>query len=127
MNTKYQKSLRVLDQTVEKQITSDMHVLARENDSLMKELNELAYKNKMMMRAIERIPQNLVKDQKGLTKEERLEKEFDEIRMDNQRLKEKLEELIVIKDRMSHIIEICEINSHQNEKWIIVGFNNHRD
>lgn len=34
-------------------------------------------------------------------------------------MKQKLAELTEIKERMANIIEICEINSHQNEKWII--------
>jgi hypothetical protein len=43
MNTKTQKSLYTLDQTVEKQIKNDIKTLARENETMEKEYNELVY------------------------------------------------------------------------------------
>ena len=106
---------------MEKQIHVDLKTLSKENEALAKELNELAFKNTMTIRAIERIPQNLVKEPKGLSKEEMLHQDYEEVCFDNERLRMKLDELTDIKDRMSNIIEICEINSHQNEKWIIVA------
>ena len=74
-----------------------------------------------MNRQIERIPKNLIREPKGKTHEEKLQDEYDGLHEENEKLRGKLDELIVIKERMSNIIEICEINSHQNEKWLIVG------
>jgi len=54
-----------------------------------------------------------------VTRDEKINKDFEHVKTDNVDLKEKLRELQLINTRMSNIIEICEINSHQNEKWII--------
>jgi hypothetical protein len=77
-----------------------------------------------MVKQIERIPKNLIREPRGLTHEQKLQLEYDDIADENKKLREKLEELILIKERMSNIIEICEINSHQNERWLIVDSSN---
>lgn len=76
-----------------------------------------------MARQIQRIPKNMIHEPKGKTHEEKLQDEYTSLSEENEKLRQKLEELIIIKERMSNIIEICEINSHQNEKWLIVGLN----
>ena len=80
----------------------------------------------MIIRRIERIPKEDVakEGQKGLSHEEKLKTEYSDLLAQNLQMRDKLKELTLIKERMSNIIEICEINSHQNEKWIIVGPSN---
>jgi hypothetical protein len=130
INTKSQKSLAVLDSNIERQVELDVTILSKENDALAKELNELIFKkytlltSKSMVKQIERIPKNLIREPRGLTHEQKLQLEYDDIADENKKLREKLEELILIKERMSNIIEICEINSHQNERWLIVDSSN---
>lgn len=81
-----------------------------------------------MIKRIERIPKEQIKEgQTGLTHEEKLNEEYNELLTQNVSMRTKLEELSLIKERMANILEICEINSHQNEKWIIVDRNSHRD
>jgi hypothetical protein len=58
---------------------------------------------------------------KGVSKEDILNKEYDTLKTENIGMKQKLDELTIIKNRMANIIDICELNSHENEKWIIVG------
>ena len=43
MNMQGQKSLQILDKTLEQHIGNDMRALERENEQLNKELNELNY------------------------------------------------------------------------------------
>jgi hypothetical protein len=74
-----------------------------------------------LIKRIEKIPKESVNENQGLVHEEELNKEFNDLLSKNLQMKEKLEELTLVKERMANIIEICEINSHQNEKWIIVG------
>lgn len=74
-----------------------------------------------MIKRIERIPKEQVNEGAGLTHEENMTREYNELLSQNLNMKSKLEELTLIKERMANIIEICEINSHQNEKWIIVA------
>lgn len=44
INTKSQKSLAVLDGSIERQVELDVNILSRENDALAKDLNELIFK-----------------------------------------------------------------------------------
>jgi molybdopterin converting factor small subunit len=54
-----------------------------------------------------------------MSKEDQINSECDKLKLENDKLKENLGEVLSIKKRMENIIEICELNSHQNEKWII--------
>jgi hypothetical protein len=73
-----------------------------------------------MIRKIERIPKDPLDGQiKGVSQDVILNNEYEKLKVENLKMKGSLDELSAIKERMSNIIEICEINSHQNEKWII--------
>ena len=76
-----------------------------------------------MIRLIESIPkdQGLDSTKKGPTTEDLLQVEMDRYFVDNKAIKEKLEQLFQIKQRFSQIIDVCEVNSIQNEKWITVS------
>lgn len=78
--------------------------------------------SKHKIKLIERIPKDPFDGgYKGQNPEIKLNEDYAQLCSDNQLMKNKLEELAVIKERMSHIIEICEINHHQNERWISVA------
>lgn len=112
--------LSKVDTIVEKYCDKEIKILTEENCALTKELNEVSYQCQTLRTKISHIP--LLENFKGAKSndvmERKYDEEFDHWMCKNKGITKKLKAIMDQKHRLKNIIEVCELNSYDNERWI---------